>query len=109
MLKRLLLASILLLAWRELVFAQFPEDPNRKLPANYNIVNPQPLFQLPVYSSDPGLCTIGAKYFNSGSLLERTCTSPNSWANSGVGLVTSVFGRVGDVVPQTSDYSFSQI
>jgi hypothetical protein len=63
-------------------------------------------------SSLPPVCQQGETYFLVTAAPGENlygCTAPNTWSQLGAAPVSTVFGRSGDVVPQSGDYSFSQI
>lgn len=74
------------------LLAQFPEDPNRKLPANYSSGTPDPRlnFLLPLAADPGGGCVNGQSYFNTATQVQRICSN-GTWGNlaSAVGIGSS--------------------
>lgn len=89
--KKLLLGLLFI----SIAAAQFPEDPNRKLPANYSSGTPDPALQLPLVSLDPPTCTVGQSYFNVTLVAFRVCRTPNTWVTVG-GAATSIVTNTSD-------------
>ena len=66
-------------------------------------------------ANKPSTCTVGEQYFASDASAGQNlfgCTGTNTWSQeggSGIGGVTSVFGRTGIVTAQSGDYTTTQV